>query len=84
MGPAVFGRLDDLHPGDVIEVGRSDGGTARFGVDSVETFDKDKLPTERIYGPTTAPTLRLMTCGGPFDDGTLNYRDNIVVFATPR
>ncbi len=83
-GPAVFGRLDDLHPGDVIEVGRSDGGTARFGVDSVETFDKDKLPTERIYGPTTAPTLRLMTCGGPFDDGTLNYRDNIVVFATPR
>jgi hypothetical protein len=83
-GPAVFGRLDDLKPGDVIEVGRSDGGTAHFAVDSVETFDKDNLPTERVYGPTTAPTLRLMTCGGPFDDGTLNYRDNIVVFATPR
>ncbi|MEJ2866530.1 DUF4397 domain-containing protein [Actinomycetospora sp. OC33-EN08] len=83
-GPAVFGALDDLKPGDVIEVGRSDGGTARFGVDSVETFAKDGLPTERVYGPTTAPTLRLMTCGGPFDDGTLNYRDNVVVFATPR
>ncbi len=83
-GPAVFGHLDDLKPGDVIEVGRSDGGTARFGVDSVETFAKDNLPTERVYGPTTAPTLRLMTCGGPFDDGTLNYRDNVVVFATPR
>ena len=83
-GPAVFGRLDDLKPGDVIDVARSDGGTAHFGVDSVETFAKDKLPTERVYGPTTAPTLRLMTCGGPFDDGSLNYRDNIVVFATPR
>jgi hypothetical protein len=83
-GPAVFGRLDDLKPGDVIEVGRSDGGTAHFAVDSVETFAKDNLPTERVYGPTTAPTLRLMTCGGPFDDGTLDYRDNIVVFATPR
>ncbi len=83
-GPAVFGRLDTLKPGDVIEVGRSDGGTAHFGVDSVETFAKDNLPTERVYGPTTTPTLRLMTCGGPFDDGTLNYRDNIVVFATPR
>jgi hypothetical protein len=83
-GPAVFGALDDLKPGDLIEVGRSDGGTARFGVDSVETFAKDGLPTERVYGPTTTPTLRLMTCGGPFDDATLNYRDNIVVFATPR
>jgi hypothetical protein len=83
-GPAVFGHLDQLKPGDVIEVGRSDGGTARFGVDSVETFAKDNLPTERVYGPSTAPGLRLMTCGGPFDDGSLNYRDNIVVFATPR
>jgi hypothetical protein len=83
-GPAVFGALDDLKPGDIIEVGRSDGGTARFGVDSVETFAKDGVPTERVYGPTTTPTLRLMTCGGPFDDRTLNYRDNIVVFATPR
>ncbi|NMO90432.1 class F sortase [Actinomycetospora sp. TBRC 11914] len=83
-GPAVFGRLDDLKPGDTIEVGRSDGGTARFGVDSVETFGKDNLPTERVYGPTTTPSLRLMTCGGPFDQATLNYRDNIVVFATPR
>jgi hypothetical protein len=83
-GPAVFGHLDQLKPGDVIEVGRSDGGTARFGVDSVETFAKDNLPTERVYGPTTTPTLRLMTCGGPFDTGSLNYRDNIVVFATPR
>ncbi len=83
-GPAVFGRLDDLKPGDLIEVPRSDGGTATFGVDSVETFAKDALPTERVYGPTTTPTLRLMTCGGPFDDASLNYRDNIVVFATPR
>ena len=50
----------------------------------METFAKDALPTERVYGPTTTPTLRLMTCGGPFDDASLNYRDNIVVFATPR
>ncbi|MFC5061708.1 class F sortase [Actinomycetospora atypica] len=81
-GPAVFGALDDLRPGAEITVDRSDGGTARFRVDSIETFPKDGLPTERVYGPSTASTLRLLTCGGPFDDASLNYRDNIVVFAS--
>ncbi|GAA4772570.1 hypothetical protein GCM10023200_01130 [Actinomycetospora chlora] len=83
-GPAVFAQLDRLRPGDLIEVPRSDGGTARFSVDSVEYFPKDSLPADRIYGPSTRPLLRLLTCGGPFDDATLSYRDNVVVFATGR
>lgn len=83
-GPAVFGQLDRLRPGDPIIVPRSDGETANFVVDSVEYYAKDELPTERVYGPTTAPTLRLLTCGGPFDEKTLSYRDNVVVFASQR
>jgi hypothetical protein len=34
-----------------------------------------------VYGPTTTPELRLITCGGPFDDATGHYLDNVVVFA---
>jgi hypothetical protein len=83
-GPAVFAQLDRLRPGDLIEVPRSDGGTARFSVDSVEYFPKDTMPADRIYGPSTRPVLRLLTCGGPFDEDTLSYRDNVVVFATGR
>lgn len=83
-GPAVFAQLDRLRPGDMIEVPRSDGETARFAVDSVEYFPKDTVPSDRVYGPATTPQLRLLTCGGPFDEGTLSYQDNVVVFATAR
>ncbi|GAA4915052.1 sortase family protein [Actinomycetospora succinea] len=83
-GPAVFAQLDRLRPGDMIEVPRSDGETARFSVDSVEYFPKDTLPSDRIYGPATSQELRLLTCGGPFDERTLSYRDNVVVFASVR
>ena len=83
-GPAVFAQLDRLRPGDLVEVPRSDGATARYSVDSVEYFPKDAMPSDRIYDPSTVPQLRLLTCGGPFDEGTLSYRDNVVVFATHR
>jgi hypothetical protein len=48
---------------------RSDGTVAHFVVDSVESFDKDVFPSERVYGPTPGPTLGLVTCGGAFDRG---------------
>ncbi|MDF2978777.1 MAG: hypothetical protein K0S40_3505 [Actinomycetospora sp.] len=42
------------------------------------------MPSDRNYGPSTTPQLRLLTCGGPFDEGTLSYQDNVVVFASAR
>lgn len=84
QGPGVFWRLRDLHPGDPVDVPRSDGTIAHFAVDSVESFDKDAFPTERVYGPTPGPALRLVTCGGAFDRGARSYLDNVVVFASPR
>lgn len=83
-GPAVFGGLDRLRPGDPVDLGRSDGATARYVVDAVEYFPKDRMPTERVYGPGTASTLRLLTCGGRFDRSTLSYENNVVVFASRR
>lgn len=80
-GPAVFFRVPSLKPGDDIEIGRADGSTATFVVDAVRQYSKDSLPARQIYGPTPAPELRLITCGGRFDRGTRSYDDNIVVFA---
>lgn len=84
QGPGVFARLRDLRPGEAIDVPRSDGSVAHFVVDSVERFDKDAFPTDRVYGATAGPTLRLVTCGGAFDRTTRSYEDNVVVFASPR
>ncbi|MGQ5262691.1 class F sortase [Micromonospora sp. ZYX-F-536] len=81
-GPAVFHGLRDLRSGDRIEVTRSDGSVAVFEVDSVERFDKEKLPVEDVYGDFSRPSLRLITCGGQWVGGETGYSDNVVVFAS--
>ncbi len=80
-GPAVFYRLRQLTPGALVTVGRSDGSTALFAVDALREFSKEAFPTNLVYGATNTPTLRLITCGGSFDDKARSYLDNIVVFA---
>ncbi len=81
-GPAVFARLGEMRPGDLIEVVRADGTEVMFVVDRVEQHAKDRFPTAEVYGPTQGPTLRLVTCGGAVDPRTGALRDNVVVFAT--
>ncbi|GIH06802.1 class F sortase [Rhizocola hellebori] len=79
---AAFFYLSRIRPGNQIEVIREDRSTAIFEVSSVEQFSKSNFPTERVYGYTEEPTLRLVTCGGKYDTKTQSYVDNIVVFAT--
>lgn len=80
-GPGVFFALKDLAPGDLVDVGRSDGGSARYRVTEVLTVAKDAFPTQRVYGPTSGPELRLITCGGEFDRASGHYLRNVVVSA---
>lgn len=80
-GPAVFYNLRRLRPGDEVLVDRADGTSAEFVVERLETYPKDRFPTDAVYGPTPGPELRLITCTGPFDRSARSYLDNIVVFA---
>jgi len=80
-GPAVFYRLRDLSPGDIIEIYRSDGTLALFRVTGTEMVLKDEFPTDQVYGPTAEPTLRLITCGGTYDKSAFSYRSNFIVYA---
>jgi hypothetical protein len=81
-GPAVFFRLQELRPGDLVAVTRQDGSTVRFVVDRTKQYPKHRFPTEAVYFPTLTPTLRLVTCGGEFDWATGHYRSNFIVFAS--
>lgn len=81
-GPSVFYHLDQLKAGQKIEVARSDRSVAVFEVNSVEHYNKARLPIQRVYGDFSRPSLRLMTCGGVWLGGKLGYSDNIVVFAS--
>lgn len=78
--PGVFARLSTLTPGQRIEVLAPDGATAAFLVVAVEQYGKDRFPTEAVYGPTTGPELRLVTCGGRIGPNG-HFTDNVVVYA---
>ncbi|MFI1753883.1 class F sortase [Streptomyces sp. NPDC020571] len=78
---AVFARLDQLDKGDKFRVERADGREATFVVDDLETFAKDEFPSERVYGDTDRPEVRLITCAGDYDHKVKDYTDNLVVFA---
>jgi LPXTG-site transpeptidase (sortase) family protein len=81
-GPAAFYTLADASPGDEVYVRRKDGSTATFVIDRLGQYPKDDFPTHQVYDKTPEPTLRLITCGGIFDDSIGHYRDNIVAYAT--
>ncbi|HSP61176.1 MAG TPA: class F sortase [Ornithinimicrobium sp.] len=79
--PSVFARLAELGTGQRVTVGRDDGSQAHFEVYRVEQYPKDSFPTAAVYGDTSGPELRLITCAGTWDPGTGHYRDNTVVYA---
>jgi len=81
-GPGAFLKLDEVSRGDEIDVRREDGTTVTFVTERTEQVPKTSFPTERVYGDTRLPTLRLVTCGGAFDSGSGHYRDNLIVYAT--
>jgi len=81
--PGIFARLAELEPGDEVLVGRTDGSTVRFTVRRVDQVPKTEFPTDAVYGDTPGPELRLITCGGAFDDDTGSYLDNVIVYAEP-
>jgi sortase (surface protein transpeptidase) len=80
-GPAVFFSLGQLKEGDGIEVKREDGKTAVFSVTNVERHPQSGFPTREVYQDIDHAGLRLITCTGVYDHGTLRYSHNLIVFA---
>ena len=80
-GGSVFFTIKNLHPGDRVDVIRADGSTAHFAVDGLQKAAKAAFPASAVYGNPGYPALRLVTCGGPFNSATGEYRDNIIVYA---
>jgi hypothetical protein len=81
-GPSVFFRLGDLTPGDLVYVTLADRRVAVFKVTGVRLYPKDRFPTSTVYGNTDYAALRLITCGGSFDEQSHHYDSNVVAFAS--
>ncbi|MET3983975.1 sortase [Streptomyces sp. PvR034] len=76
-GPALMKDVKKIKLGDLIEVPREDGKTAKFKIREIEDVNKKDFPTDKVYGDTPRPELRLLTCGGEIKDG---HRTNNVIF----
>jgi LPXTG-site transpeptidase (sortase) family protein len=78
----VFHDIRNLDAGDTIRIARQDGSVATFRIDGVRTYPKTALPFDAIFGSLDHPGLRLITCGGDFDEATGQYVDNVVAYAS--
>ncbi|MEV1008208.1 class F sortase [Streptomyces sp. NPDC049881] len=81
--PAVFYRLGEAEPGSAIRVTRQDGSVAEFTVRRVDVVERDAFDADLVYGARDpgASELRLITCGGTFDEERDSYSANVVVDA---
>ena len=81
VAPGVFENLKQVGVGARIIVEQSDGTVFLYDVTKVEKVAKAEFPTDAVYGKTPTSTLRLITCGGAFDNNTRHYVDNTIVYA---
>lgn len=79
-GPAIFYRLKDIKPKEIIEVSRADGSLVKFEVTELQQFEQNNFPTDKVYGNIDHAGIRLITCGGVFNKDTQRYSHNTVVF----
>jgi Sortase domain len=78
---AIFSRLRELVPGDLVRVVMNDGSINTFSVTRIDEYPKSVFPTSLVYGKTSKPELRLITCAGKFDSSVHSYTNNTVVYA---
>ena len=81
-GVGPLARLREVEVGDAVVV-RTAKGTVLHTVTAVEQYPKQALP-DSVFQRNGPARLRLITCGGEFDEEAGSYRDNLVVTAEPR
>lgn len=80
LGAGVFYSLGQLDEGDQFTVEREDGTVASFEVTKLERYQQSEFPTDLVYGPINYAGIRLITCSGKYDKGTMRYSHNLVVY----
>jgi LPXTG-site transpeptidase (sortase) family protein len=79
--PMVFFDLGKLRRGDTVELTREDGAVVVYEVTRTGSFPKDEFPTKAVYSQPDQPELRLITCGGEYDEVNNRYLANVIVWA---
>jgi sortase (surface protein transpeptidase) len=81
-GPAVFWRLKDLEPGNLLEIELEDGVSFTYLVKDLTRFDSREIPVWEIVKPTEDPVVTLITCAGTFSHEKGAYDHFLIVRAS--
>jgi hypothetical protein len=78
-GNLTFWNLSKIQVGALIVV---QPNNQKYWVTAIQEVNKNSFPTHPVYDTTSVPELRLITCGGTFNQSTGHYEDNFIVYAT--
>jgi hypothetical protein len=80
IGPLA--RLGAVAVGDTVHVRIASGARRTYRVDSIERFDRQRLPAA-VFTRSGPERLRLVTCAGAWVPESGGYQQNLVVTAVP-
>jgi sortase (surface protein transpeptidase) len=84
MAPFAFGRLADLHAGDLVYTTDAQGAQTSWRVNAVVARPKSNaIDASAFLGQSGPRKLVLITCGGSFNSSEESYNDNVYVTADP-
>ena len=79
----LFADLASTPVGETVTVTYDDGSQRAFTVTTVQLVPKPEVSVNGVFARSGERVLRLVTCGGEFDDSVNSYRSNVVVTAVP-
>jgi len=77
----VFGRIDQLDRGDVIQVIDAEGRGFEYAVETSRVVRAEGAPLDEIFVQPNAPVITLITCGGEYVPSRREYLDRVIVRA---
>lgn len=84
MGAFAFGRLAELHPGQVVYTTDARSKQTAWRIASVVGRPKaDGIDRAAFAGPAGPRELSLITCGGTYEAASHSYDNNVYVTALP-
>ncbi len=76
-------NLSVAAPGQQVVVDYTDGSQRMFTIQRVDLVPKPAVAPLGMFDRGGQPLLRLVTCGGEFNDDTNHYLSNVIVTAVP-
>jgi hypothetical protein len=83
FGLGVLAEMLDMRPGQKLKLGDGEHGQV-YRVETIRKLPKARLAAGTdLFDQDLKHRLVMITCGGPFDQKTHRYRDNVVMVAYP-